>query len=352
MGGENSGHLLCLDKHTTGDAIVAALAVLRALNGQRDDARRRGGAGHALSAAAHQRPDAEGLRLEGQRARFARPRPARSAALGDGGRILLRPSGTEPVLRVMVEAADRADRGRVRAAGRRFDLGHVRGRRADATARPADAARYNAAMSAALARPPKPSAPPRSRRGSTRCAAPIPTTTSRRFAAAHALRARAAAMHRPRWRAARRSAPRGRRRSSPALKLDAATVRAALLLGLPAAKAFDAEDVAQQFGADVAHARRRRRAHGRDSRGACHRGRRGARRAGRATAQDAACDGRGHPRRADQARRADAGAALPRVRRGERSASRASARRARCRISSRRSPIASASGSSNGSSRT
>src|SRR5262249_57261585 len=35
LGGENSGHLICLDKHTTGDAIVAALAVLRALNGRK-----------------------------------------------------------------------------------------------------------------------------------------------------------------------------------------------------------------------------------------------------------------------------------------------------------------------------
>src|SRR6185436_12129645 len=35
LGGENSGHLLCLDKHSTGDAIIAALAVLRALVEQR-----------------------------------------------------------------------------------------------------------------------------------------------------------------------------------------------------------------------------------------------------------------------------------------------------------------------------
>ena len=35
LGGENSGHLICLDKHTTGDAIIAALAVLRALIEQR-----------------------------------------------------------------------------------------------------------------------------------------------------------------------------------------------------------------------------------------------------------------------------------------------------------------------------
>ena len=39
LGGENSGHLICLDKHTTGDAIVAALAVLRALIEQQHDAR-------------------------------------------------------------------------------------------------------------------------------------------------------------------------------------------------------------------------------------------------------------------------------------------------------------------------
>ena len=40
LGGENSGHIICLDKHTTGDAIVAALAVLRALIEQKHDARR------------------------------------------------------------------------------------------------------------------------------------------------------------------------------------------------------------------------------------------------------------------------------------------------------------------------
>ena len=44
LGGENSGHIICLDKHTTGDAIVAALAVLRALIEQRPHARRGRGA--------------------------------------------------------------------------------------------------------------------------------------------------------------------------------------------------------------------------------------------------------------------------------------------------------------------
>ena len=116
LGGENSGHLLCLDKHTTGDAIVAALAVLRALN-ERDA---------TLAAAAApvtlfpQRlinvrlP--KGFDWKGSAAIRAAEADAR-ASLGQGGRILLRPSGTEPVLRVMVEAADRGDADRCAQRG-------------------------------------------------------------------------------------------------------------------------------------------------------------------------------------------------------------------------------------------
>jgi phosphoglucosamine mutase len=102
LGGENSGHIICLDKHTTGDGIVSALQVLHAMR-------------------AKSRPLADllaGLRLYPQvlvnvrverRADF-RKHPlvqdavrAAEAALKGGGRVLLRPSGTEPVIRVMVE---------------------------------------------------------------------------------------------------------------------------------------------------------------------------------------------------------------------------------------------------------
>lgn len=106
LGGENSGHIICLDKHSTGDGIISALQVLHALRMKQQ----------TLAQAAHdlvmypqvlinvrvtgkaadllQRPEVNAVAAEAER------------ALSGKGRVLLRPSGTEPLLRVMVEGED------------------------------------------------------------------------------------------------------------------------------------------------------------------------------------------------------------------------------------------------------
>jgi phosphoglucosamine mutase len=105
LGGEGSGHLLALDKHTTGDGIVSALLVLQTVSRS----------GRTLA------EQLEGVTLFPQtliNVRLApgtdwraNPRLAQAQAdvtreLGDNGRVLIRPSGTEPLVRVMVEARD------------------------------------------------------------------------------------------------------------------------------------------------------------------------------------------------------------------------------------------------------
>ncbi|MEO5882435.1 MAG: phosphoglucosamine mutase, partial [Caldimonas sp.] len=107
LGGEGSGHLLMLDRHTTGDGIVSALMVLQA--GVRS--------GRSLATLL------EGVRLYPQTLINVRLRPGQDWAtnpelaarrievdheLGTGGRVLIRASGTEPVVRIMVEASDAA----------------------------------------------------------------------------------------------------------------------------------------------------------------------------------------------------------------------------------------------------
>ena len=105
LGGENSGHIICLDKHTTGDAIVAALAVLRALREQ----------GTTLGVATADAPlfPQHLINVPMQRGfewraslEIQKAELDALATLNGSGRVLLRPSGTEPVLRVMVEAHD------------------------------------------------------------------------------------------------------------------------------------------------------------------------------------------------------------------------------------------------------
>jgi phosphoglucosamine mutase len=100
LGGEQSGHVISLDGHVTGDGLAAALLLCRALEG-----------GSLADAAAVMRrlPQAK------QNVPVARPglSPAvmrevelRGVELSGRGRILVRPSGTEPLVRVLVEAED------------------------------------------------------------------------------------------------------------------------------------------------------------------------------------------------------------------------------------------------------
>ena len=105
LGGEGSGHLLALDRHTTGDGMISALQVLQTCV--------RSGKNMAqLLAAVTLFPQTLiNVRLQpGQdwktNTRLASETKAVEKELGDTGRVLIRASGTEPLVRVMVEARD------------------------------------------------------------------------------------------------------------------------------------------------------------------------------------------------------------------------------------------------------
>jgi len=107
LGGEQSGHIIYADLATTGDGILAGVQLLDVLHGT----------GQRLSTLAgivERSPQvlravrvADKSRLDGASA-FWKTAQAVQTELGDTGRILVRPSGTEPVVRVMVEAATEA----------------------------------------------------------------------------------------------------------------------------------------------------------------------------------------------------------------------------------------------------
>ena len=107
LGGENSGHIICLDRTTTGDGIVAALQVLSAML-------RTGLSLHELKSGMTKFPQHMINVQVGREPDLAACAPVQDAVreaesqLNGKGRVLLRSSGTEPVIRVMVEGYDAA----------------------------------------------------------------------------------------------------------------------------------------------------------------------------------------------------------------------------------------------------
>lgn len=106
LGGESSGHILSLDKHTTGDGIVSALQVLTAMRESRKSLAQ-------LTADLVMVPQVllnvtipKGFEWSKRKA-ILRAQAEAEKSLNGRGRVLLRPSGTEPVLRVMVEGVPR-----------------------------------------------------------------------------------------------------------------------------------------------------------------------------------------------------------------------------------------------------
>jgi phosphoglucosamine mutase len=103
LGGEQSGHIIWLDGHVTGDGLAAALLLCGAIRGRR------------LSEAVAQMPRYPQVLENVRVARREVPERVRAeverlnADLGTGGRVLVRPSGTEPVIRVLAEAERRED---------------------------------------------------------------------------------------------------------------------------------------------------------------------------------------------------------------------------------------------------
>ena len=107
LGGENSGHIICLDRHTTGDGIIAALQVLAALRATNETL------AEACADLSLYPQKLINVRMPAgfdwtADARIQSAVKIAEATLDGSGRVLLRPSGTEPLLRVMVEGREAA----------------------------------------------------------------------------------------------------------------------------------------------------------------------------------------------------------------------------------------------------
>ncbi|MBL6906264.1 MAG: phosphoglucosamine mutase, partial [Pseudomonadales bacterium] len=108
VGGESSGHIICLDKTTTGDGIVSALQALSAISSSQSSLAE-------LVSKINKYPQsminvriAESADVSASK-KVQQAVSSVEAKLGSKGRVLLRPSGTEPVIRVMVEGEDAAE---------------------------------------------------------------------------------------------------------------------------------------------------------------------------------------------------------------------------------------------------
>jgi phosphoglucosamine mutase len=107
FGGENSGHILCLDRHTTGDGIVSALQVLSAMRTSGVDLKTLLSELTLYPQRLINVPVSKGFAWKDNTA-IASTCRAVEASMAGQGRVLLRASGTEPLLRVMVEGQDAA----------------------------------------------------------------------------------------------------------------------------------------------------------------------------------------------------------------------------------------------------
>ena len=108
LGGEGSGHIICLDKTTTGDGIVSALQVMAEMQ-------RTGKSLHDLKSGMKKYPQVLVNVKTDKKVNIDELEGIKKAVevvekkLGDKGRVLLRSSGTEPLVRVMVEGVDSDD---------------------------------------------------------------------------------------------------------------------------------------------------------------------------------------------------------------------------------------------------
>ena len=107
IGGEQSGHIICLDRTTTGDGIVSALQVLAEMHATGRSLR------ELVDGMAKYPQQLTNIRLDGctpkeimESDRVKKAVREAEVEMGAGGRVLLRPSGTEPLIRVMVESSD------------------------------------------------------------------------------------------------------------------------------------------------------------------------------------------------------------------------------------------------------